>query len=85
MHHSWGLDQLMGVAGNRAHDLALAVAAGRKKESCYPETGTNSNLFYLKYISKVPQDLLKCKESSNQNNNYNSLLCFKLDKVSRNY
>ena len=60
MRHSRGLGQLMAVARNRTCALA---AAGRKKESCYVETGTNSNLFYLKYIPKVLQDPLKGKES----------------------
>ena len=41
-----------------------ATAAGRKKESCYVKTGTNSNLIYLKYIPKVLQDPLKSKEST---------------------
>ena len=62
LRHSWGLGQLMGVVRNRTRALSLA-AAGRKKENCYVETGTNSNLFYLKYIPKVLQDPLKCKES----------------------
>ena len=35
----------------------------QEKESCYVETGTNSNLFYLKYISEVLPDPLKGKES----------------------
>ena len=82
------------VARNRTRALAQLSsaqlssspeAAGRKQESCYVETGTNSNLFYLKYIPKVLQDPLKGKESRYQNNNYNRLLCFRLDKVSHDY
>ena len=52
----------MGVARNSARSSSAATA-GRKKESCYVETGTNSNLFYMKYIPKVLQDPLKGKES----------------------
>ena len=51
----------MGVARNRTR-----YAAGRKKES-YVETGTNNNLFYLKYY-KVLQDLLKVRRIGNENN-----------------
>ena len=45
------------------------AVTGRKKESsvAYIETGTASQLFYLKYISKVLQD--PGKESIYQNNN----------------
>ena len=68
-----------------ARALLHAAAGRRKKESCYVETGTNSNLFYLKYIPKVLQDPLKVRRVGNQNNNYNRLLCFRLDKVSRDY
>ena len=56
-----GLGQLMGVARNRTR--ARALLWQQEKESCYVETGTNSNLFYLKYIPKVLQDPLKGKES----------------------
>ena len=58
--HSWGLSQLMGVTRNRMRTLALLQ---QQEESCYVETETNSNLFYLKYIPKVLQDPpLKGKE-----------------------
>ena len=80
LHHSWGrgLSQLIGVACNRMR-LSSATAARRKKESCYVETGTKSNLFHLKYIPKVLKDPLKVRRVGNQYNNYNRLLCFRHD------
>ena len=62
------LSQLMGIAREKTLALALQPLLQqqeerKKLESCYIETGTNSNLFYLKYIPKVLQDPLKGKES----------------------
>ena len=52
----------MGVARNRTR--ARALQSSRKKALlAYVETGTNSWLFYLKYIPKVLQGPLKGKES----------------------
>ena len=74
----------MGTVHNRTRALAVWQQPGRNKESCYVETGTNGSLFYLKYIPKV-LDTLKVRRVGNQNNNYNRLLCFRLDKVSQDY
>ena len=63
MHHSGGLGQLMGMARSRTCARAPAAPGRKRTESCYVETETNSNLFYLKYISKVLQDPLKGKKS----------------------
>ena len=52
--HFRGFSQLIGVERNRTRaQSVLQQQEERKKESCYVETGTNSNLFYLKYIHKV--------------------------------
>ena len=81
-----GLGQLMGVARNRTRARALQLRpAERKLLVAYAETGTNSWLFYLKYISKVLQGPLKVRRVDNENNNYNRLLCFRHDKVSHDY
>ena len=61
-----GLGQLMGVPRNRTLAQALQSAADKKllvALLAYVETGTNSWLFYLKYIPKVLQGPLKGKES----------------------
>ena len=54
-----------------------ALQTSRKKAACsqvaYVETGTNSQLYCLKYIPKVLQGALRV---DNQNNNYNRLLRF---------
>ena len=55
----WGLGQLMGMMHNRMRDRQ----ADRKLLVAYIETGTDSYLFYLKFISKVLQGPLKGKES----------------------
>ena len=74
---SGGLGQLKGMASNRMH--AQALQTRRKKSVCsftaYVETGTHSELLYLKYIPKVLQVPLKVRRAYNQNNNYNRLLC----------
>ena len=54
-----GLGQLMGVARKRTRAQPVQTS------SCvaYVETGTNSYLFYLKYIPNVLQGPLKGKQS----------------------
>ena len=62
---SGGLGQLMGVARNRTRARALRAAERTLLVAllAYVENGTNSYLFYLKYIPKVLQGPLKGKES----------------------
>ena len=68
---------------------AAALQTGRKKSVCsftaYVETGTHSELFYLKHIPKVLQGPLKVRRVYNQNNNYNRLLCFRHNNISHDY
>ena len=55
-----GLGQLMGVARKRTRALQSTDKSRRKKAVAllaYVETGTNSWLFFLKYISKVLEGL----------------------------
>ena len=63
LHNSRGLGQLMGVAHKRTRARALQISRKKAVHVTYVETKTNRQLFYLKYIPKVLQGLLKGKQS----------------------
>ena len=63
LRNSRGLGQLIGVAHKRTLARTLQISKKKAVHVTYVQTKTNRQLFYLKYIPKVLQGLLKGKQS----------------------